>query len=85
MFKDADSDSLTPLDHQPRSAALKPLGNIGITITEEEREAIISGVVSARSRLQSIHESDIGDRWQDFVRKCSAMFGPKHLHYFAIA
>lgn len=68
MLKEAQPDSLAPLEHQLRSSVLRPLANIGATITEEEREAIVSGVVSERSRLLQIHESDYGKRWQDLGR-----------------
>ena len=65
MLKEADPDSLAPLEHQLRSTALKPRADIGVTITEQEREAIVSGVVSARSRLLPLHESDMADRSED--------------------
>lgn len=64
LINEASPDSLAPLEHQLRSAALKPEGDIGEPMTDGERASIVSGVVSARSELVSIHEDNTGNRWQ---------------------
>jgi hypothetical protein len=57
MLKEADPDTLAPLEHQLRTSALKPLSALGEFISESQRESIVAEVVSIRSRLLSIEQS----------------------------
>src|ERR1700685_118721 len=51
LYREADSDSLAPLEHQLRSSKLKPAGSIGSSDSEESRQSIVDGVIDLRSSL----------------------------------
>ena len=51
LLKEADPDSLAPLEHQLRSSALKPTDSIGSSCSEESRREIVNRVIELRSSL----------------------------------
>jgi hypothetical protein len=51
LTKEADPDSLAPLEHQLRSSKLKPADSIGSSYSEESKEQIVNGVIGLRSSL----------------------------------
>lgn len=51
LLKEADLDSLAPLEHQLRSSALKPPDSIGSSYSEESRQQIVNRVVDLRAFL----------------------------------
>lgn len=51
LVKEADPDSLAPLEHQLRSSKLKPTDSIGSNYSEESRKEIVDGVIDLRSSL----------------------------------
>lgn len=51
LYREADPDSLAPLQHQLRSSQLKPTDSIGSSYSEESRQQIIDGVIDLRSYL----------------------------------
>jgi hypothetical protein len=55
LVREADPDSLAPLEHQLRSSALKPAESIGSVYSEERRQEIVDGVISLRSTLINPH------------------------------
>jgi hypothetical protein len=67
MLKEADPDSLAPLEHQLRSPELKPTRALGENITDSERQQLVNEVASNRSRqlaslqsTKSLHASQDG-------------------------
>jgi hypothetical protein len=57
MFKEADPNSLAPLEDQLRSPQLMPRCALDTDISEAERQQIVAAVVSGRSQLLSSHET----------------------------
>lgn len=55
LFREADPDSLAPLEHQLRSSVLKPAESIGEIYDEEQRKTIVDGVIGLRSALIHAH------------------------------
>jgi hypothetical protein len=55
LLREADPDSLAPLEHQLRSSALKPAESIGSIYSEERRQEIVDGVINLRSSLINSH------------------------------
>jgi hypothetical protein len=51
LFREADPDSLAPLEHQLRSSTLKPADSIGSSCSEESRQETVNGVLVLRSLL----------------------------------
>jgi hypothetical protein len=51
LLREADPDSLAPLEHQLRSSTLKPADSIGSSYSEESRQEIVNGVIALRSSL----------------------------------
>jgi hypothetical protein len=51
LIKEADPDSLAPLEHQLRSSKLKPTDSIGSSYSEESIQEIVNGVIDLRSSL----------------------------------
>jgi hypothetical protein len=51
LLKEADPDSLAPLEHQLRSPELKPTDSIGNSCSEESTQEIVKGVIDLRSSL----------------------------------
>jgi hypothetical protein len=51
LLREADPDSLAPLEHQLRSPKLKPTDSIGSSYFEESRQEIVNGVIGLRSSL----------------------------------
>lgn len=52
LIREADPDSLAPLEHQLRSSTLKPADSIGSgSCSEELRQQTVDGVISLRSSL----------------------------------
>ncbi|MBX9600031.1 MAG: hypothetical protein K2X35_03465 [Bryobacteraceae bacterium] len=51
LLKEADPDSLAPLEHQLRSSMLQPRESIGGYMSEESRQEIVDGVINLRSSL----------------------------------
>lgn len=51
LLKEADPDSLAPLDHQLRSSELKPPDSIGRTYSQELNQEIVDGIIALRSSL----------------------------------
>lgn len=51
LIREADPDSLAPLEHQLRSSMLKPADSIGHSCSEESRQEIVNGVINRRSLL----------------------------------
>src|SRR5882724_3082569 len=52
LIREADSDSLAPLEHQLRSSTLKPADSIGSSSCSEElRQETVNGVITLRSSL----------------------------------
>ena len=51
LIKEADPDSLAPLEHQLRSSKLKPTHSIGGSYSEESIQEIVDGVIDLRSSL----------------------------------
>lgn len=51
LIREADPDSLAPLEHQLRSSALKPTDSIGSQYSEESTLEIVHRVVDLRSSL----------------------------------
>ena len=51
LLKEADPDSLAPLEHQLRSSPLKPADSIGNSCSEESRREIVNRVIELRSSL----------------------------------
>ena len=49
LLREADPDSLAPLEHQLRSSALKPAESIGDIYSEERRQEIVDNVINQRS------------------------------------
>jgi hypothetical protein len=54
MLKEADPDSLAPLEHQLRSPQLKPRQALGENITDIERQLLVTEVVSHRANLLAL-------------------------------
>jgi hypothetical protein len=64
MFKEADPDSIAPLEYQLRSPDLKPSSSLGETDSEETCRAVVADVIARRSRLLSSRygfEAGMGD------------------------
>ena len=58
LIKEADPDSLAPLEHQLRNPALKPLDAIGSSCcSEESRQEIVNRVIELRSSLMKSYPS----------------------------
>jgi hypothetical protein len=55
LIREADPDSLAPLEHQLRSSKLKPADSIGSSYSEESRQEIVNGVIDLRSSLIKSH------------------------------
>ena len=55
LIREADPDSLAPLEHQLRSSKLKPTDSIGSSYSEESRQEIVNGVIDLRSSLIKSH------------------------------
>jgi hypothetical protein len=55
LLKEADPDSLAPLEHQLRSPELKPTDSIGNSCSEESTQEIVKGVIDLRSSLIKSH------------------------------
>jgi hypothetical protein len=55
LIREADPDSLAPLEHQLRSPALKPAESIGRIYDEERRQEIVNNVIDLRSSLIKSH------------------------------
>ena len=53
MIKEADPDSIAPLEHQLRSPDLKPSASLGETHSEETCRALVADVIARRARLLS--------------------------------
>lgn len=51
LIKEADPDSLAPLENQLRSPELKPPDSIGSSYSDESRLEIVNGVIDRRSSL----------------------------------
>lgn len=51
LIREADPDSLAPLEHQLRSSTLKPTDSIGSNCSEESIQEIVNQVVDLRSSL----------------------------------
>ena len=51
LIREADPDSLAPLEHQLRSATLKPPDSIGSGYSEESRQEMVNQVIDLRSSL----------------------------------
>ncbi len=51
LLREADPDSLAPLEHQLRSSVLKPADSIGSIYSEEQRQQIVNNVITLRSSL----------------------------------
>jgi hypothetical protein len=51
LLREADPDSLAPLEHQLRSSMLKPADSIGSSYSEESRQEMVNGVIDLRSSL----------------------------------
>jgi hypothetical protein len=51
LMREADPDSLAPLEHQLRSSALKPADSIGNSYSEESRQNMVNHVIDLRSSL----------------------------------
>ncbi|MCX6593127.1 MAG: hypothetical protein NTZ56_16545 [Acidobacteria bacterium] len=49
LIKEADPDSLAPLENQLRSLELKPPDSIGSSYSDESRREIVNGVIDRRS------------------------------------
>jgi hypothetical protein len=67
MLKEADPDSLAPLEHQLRSPELKPTRALGENITDSDRQRLVNELASNRSRqlaslqsTKSLHASQEG-------------------------
>jgi hypothetical protein len=51
LIREADPDSLAPLEHQLRSPTLKPADSLGSSCSEESRQETVNGVIDLRSSL----------------------------------
>ena len=49
LLREADPDSLAPLEHQLRSSTLKPTDSIGSSYSEESRQEMVNQVIDLRS------------------------------------
>jgi hypothetical protein len=55
LLREADPDSLAPLEHQLRSSTLKQADSIGSSYSEESRQEMVNRVIDLRSSLIKSH------------------------------
>jgi hypothetical protein len=51
LIREADPDTLAPLEHQLRSPKLKPPDSVGSSYSEESRQEMVNAVIDLRSSL----------------------------------
>ena len=51
LLREAERDSLAPLEHQLRSSTLKPTDSIGSSYSEESRQEMVNKVIELRSSV----------------------------------